>query len=207
LSVATYLAGSAACSLLAPEATCGGTREVQRLSQTLIESGSVGGVVLAASYGNSQVKAGLGLLASAVGIGGNALEAAAGTLKSIVKAGPAALDVQAIVTKETKSRGSVVCSADVHLNATPPPGVMGTGMWTLASESHWPVVYTAEITADAKDVSVILLTTTCAGPGCKVSADLEETARQLQGSVGDELLQGKPGARKSGTPGTGDQVK
>ena len=98
-----------ACSWFS-SVSCSGATEEGLLAQLLTQSGTTGGAIIAASFGNDQLGAVLGILSLADPASGAPL---ARNLKALVSGGVSAFDVRGVITKEKKSRKSVVCSADL----------------------------------------------------------------------------------------------
>ena len=190
LSVATSIAGVAGCSLFSPSAECGGETETKLLRQVLMQTGIPGGTLLYASFGNNEIGLALGSLAGAAE--GTDFLAYLKRLKALTAEGTPALEVGSIITKEKKSRRSLVCSAIVRFAPTPPAhyptDAESTKAWKLASDTSWPLEYTAQLTDKGDEVLVQIVKRDCAGPGCDYADKLAEASVRLQGIQIDALV-------------------
>lgn len=181
------IATLAGCSLLFPSTECSGEAEAKVLSQLLVQSGAPGGALLAAFYGNNALTMALRDAAS-----NSELTPVTRGIKAVVSAGPSAFDFQAVITTERKSRKSVVCRAEAHLAKAPPPGFpkdeASANIWKVASNTHWSVNYTAQVTDKGDQVLVGLESAQCIGPACALEEITKQVSVALQGVAGDELL-------------------
>jgi hypothetical protein len=178
-----------ACSLFS-STECGGQTETQLLSQLLVESGAPGAAVLAARYSNNPLLVGL----TAMALGGNPEETVAlvKTAKSLAASKGSAIELRGVITKEKKSRKSVVCSAEAFFAAAAPPSYPtdpdSSKAWKGAAETHWSIAYTAEITDKGDEVYVKVQSADCVGPACELVTKLAELGKKLQGQDGDEII-------------------
>lgn len=168
-------------------ADCSGETEERLLSQILVESGAPGAALLGAFYGNNLMVAALSPAAT------NAeLVPVTRGIKSLVSSGSSAFDFQTVITTEKKSRRSVVCIAEAHFAAAPPTGFptdeQTVKTWRVASETHWSLAYTAQLSDKGDEVLVKVESAPCKGPGCEVIEALKPVSLALQGEMGDKLL-------------------